>query len=77
MYEQLVAAQKYAQRMGYGYYDASKGYYVGAEGMSDFERTQQAIEYYRQNNMYEQLAGLKSTHNVGIIFLLHLWRMTT
>ena len=36
-----------------GYYDASKGYYVGAEGMSDLQRTQQAINYYRQNNMSE------------------------
>ena len=40
-----------------GYYDAAKGYYVGAEGMSDFQRTQNAINYYRQNNMYEQLAA--------------------
>ena len=62
MYDQLAAAQAYAQRMGYnipstptsgGYYDPSKGYYVGAEGMSDFERTQNAINYYRERNMSE------------------------
>lgn len=43
-----------------GYYDASKGYYVGAEGMSDLQRTQSAIDYYRQNNMYDQLAAAQA-----------------
>ncbi len=43
-----------------GYYDANKGYYVGAPGASDLQRTQQAIEYYRQNNMSEQLAAAQA-----------------
>jgi hypothetical protein len=43
-----------------GYYDASKGYYVGAEGMSDLQRTQSAIDYYRQNNMFDQLAAAQA-----------------
>jgi len=69
MSDQLAAAQAYAQRMGYsipstptsgGYYDASKGYYVGAEGMSDLQRTQSAIDYYRQNNMSDQLAAAQA-----------------
>ena len=69
MYDQLAAAQAYAQRMGYnipstptsgGYYDPSKGYYVGAEGMSDFERTKNAIDYYRERNMSEQLAAAQA-----------------
>ena len=69
MSEQLAAAQAYAQSKGYnipstpssgGYYDASKGYYVGAEGMSDLQRTQSAIDYYRQNNMSEQLAAAQA-----------------
>ena len=49
-----------------GYYDASKGYYVGAEGMSDLQRTQSAIDYYRQNNMSDQLAAAQAyAQNMG------------
>jgi hypothetical protein len=43
-----------------GYYDASKGYYVGAEGMSDLQRTQNAINYYRERNMSDQLAAAQA-----------------
>jgi len=43
-----------------GYYDASKGYYVGAEGMSDLQRTQNAINYYRERNMFDQLAAAQA-----------------
>ena len=28
--------------------------------MSDFQRTQSAIDYYRQNNMYDQLAAAQA-----------------
>lgn len=46
-----------------GYYDANKGYYVGAPGASDMQRTFDAIDYYRQNNMLDRLQAAQDYAN--------------
>lgn len=43
-----------------GYYDKSSGHYVGGSGMSDQERTQAAINFYRANNMNSNLSAALS-----------------
>lgn len=46
-----------------GYYDDAKGYYTGAPGSSDMQRTFDAIDYYRQNNMLDKLQAAQDYAN--------------